>query len=179
MKPTIRMQRSLVVRLVLSMALAAIPTTVESQQDTAPLTIRAVNLTAQAGSRPLDPASGAPPSRPGDVIEYRLSFTNPTAGVLRDVVFDDPIPQGLLYVLNSASAEGDGVAVEFSTDGGTSYSSDPQVEVKEGGRTLQRPAPADLYTHVRWIVQRPLAAGEEVRASFRARITGGFATTSE
>jgi uncharacterized repeat protein (TIGR01451 family) len=173
------MQRSLALRLVLSLALAAIPKTAEAQQEPTPMTIRAVNLTAQSDGRAVDPASGVPASRPGDVIEYQLSFTNPTDGVLRDVVFDDPIPSGLMYVLNSASAEGAGVSVAFSTDGGANYSPNPQVEVEQGGQTVLRPAPAELYTHVRWIVQRPVAVGEEVRATFRARIKGGLARNLE
>jgi len=179
MKIPIRVQRFLVLRLVLSMVMVAIPATASGQEEPQALTILAVNLTAQEDERPLDPASGQPPSRPGDVIEYRLQFTNPTAGILQDVVFDDPIPQGLVYLPGTASAEGDGVAVEFSIDGGASYSPDPQVEVEEGGRTLRRPAPADLYTHVRWTVQRPIAVGEGVGATFRARITGGFANDLE
>ena len=53
------------------------------------------------------------------------------------------------------------------------------METEEGGRTVLRPAPAELYTHVRWVVQRPVAVGEEVRATFRARITGGLAKNLE
>ena len=132
----IRVQRFLVLRLVLSMALVAVPATVYGQAEPEALTILAVNLTAQEDGRPVDPASGQPPSRPGDVIEYRLRFTNPTAGILRDVVFDDPIPQGLVYLPGTASAEGEGVVVEFSIDGGTSYSPDPQVEVEEDRKVV-------------------------------------------
>jgi uncharacterized repeat protein (TIGR01451 family) len=145
------------------------------QEQEGPLRIVALNLTAQAEGRSPAEGSDAPASRPGDVIEYRISFTNTTSGAVRDVVFDDPVPQGLVYVLGSAGSERDDVQVEFSIDGGGSYQSTPEIEVQEATGTVRRPAPAERYTHVRWTVLGVVPAGEAVQAVFRARIAGGSA----
>jgi uncharacterized repeat protein (TIGR01451 family) len=148
---------------------------VDAQENPEALRIVALNLTAQDEGRTPEEGADAPVSRPGDVIEYRLSFTNTATGLIRDVVFDDPIPPGLVFVVGSAGAEREGVVVEFSIDGGSTYHSSPEIEVEEGGRTVRRPAPPERYTHVRWTVQGSVAAGEEVRALFRARVAGGLA----
>jgi uncharacterized repeat protein (TIGR01451 family) len=151
------------------------PDTVSAQDGSEGLRIAAVNLTALEQGREPEEGARAPISRPGDVIEYRLAFTNTRAGAIRDLVFDDPIPQGLVYVLGSAGAERDDALVEFSIDGGATYGVAPEIEIQEAGRTVRIPAPPDRYTHIRWIVQGAVAPGEEVRAVFRATIGGGFA----
>jgi len=153
---------------------------VEAQDDPSPLRIVALNLTAQEEERSAEEGTGSPVSKPGDVIEYRISFTNHTGGSLRDVVFDDPIPAGLVYVEASAGAERSDVMVDFSIDGGASYSPAPEVDVQEGGGWVTKPAPTDRYTHVRWTLRQSVGPGEEVRATFRARIIGTTAKdTSE
>ena len=145
-----------------------------AQENPGGLRIVAENLTAVAEGRVAEEGADAPISRPGDVIEYRLSFTNTSEGPIRDVVFDDPLPSGLVYVDGSAGAERQGVLVEFSIDGGASYTPNPEIEVEEAGETLSKPAPVELYTHVRWTVQGTVAPGEEVQALFRAGVAGGL-----
>jgi uncharacterized repeat protein (TIGR01451 family) len=143
------------------------------QEQDGPLRIVAVNLTAQEEDRPPAAGTTAPISRPGDVIEYRIAFTNTTSGPIQDVVFDDPVPEGLVYVLGSAGAEREDVDVQFSIDGGESYQQSPEIEVQEATGLVRRPAPAERYTHVRWTVTGVVPGGEVVRAVFRARIAGG------
>lgn len=168
--------RSIQAMLITALALTASalgPAPAPAQENPGPLRIVAVNLTAQAESRAPAEGTNAVVSRPGDVVEYRLSFTNSTAGPIRDVVFDDPIPDGMVYVLGSAGGDRDDVAVEFSIDGGASYDPNPEIEVQEAEGAVRRPAPAERYTHVRWNILGAVPAGEEVQAVFRARIEGG------
>ena len=148
--------------------------TVSAQENPGPLSIVAMNLTAQADGRTPAEGTNVMVSRPGDLIEYRLSFTNNTTGSVRDVVFDDPIPEGLVYVAGSAGAEREDVSVEFSIDGGSSYDANPVIEVQEAGAMVRRPAPPDRYTHVRWNVLGAVSVDEEVQAVFRARIAGAL-----
>jgi len=150
---------------------------VAAQETATGLRIVALNLTAQEEGRATPEGADAPASRPGDLIEYRLSFTNTREGAVGNVVFDDPIPVGLVYVEGSAGAEPENVVVEFSIDGGDSYTANPEIEVEEAGERVRRPAPAEAYTHVRWTVQGTLAPGEEVRAVFRVRVSAGIART--
>jgi uncharacterized repeat protein (TIGR01451 family) len=130
------------------------------------LVITAHNVTAEAaGAR----ANGAV-AKPGDVIRYALVFTNVTAGPVKNIQFVDPIPQGTVYVLGSAAADR-AVRVEFSIDGGKSYSAQPAIAVTQDGKTVERPAPPERYTHVRWTVLGSLAPGAKVMAEFRALIS--------
>jgi uncharacterized repeat protein (TIGR01451 family) len=109
---------------------------------------------------------------PGDVVEYRLVFTNRNTAAVRDIELKDPIPAGLRYMLGSAKADRDDAVIEFSIDGGATYSAHPMVEVMVDGKPEQRPAPVQRYTHVRWTVQGWVQPGAQVAALFQARLPG-------
>jgi uncharacterized repeat protein (TIGR01451 family) len=130
------------------------------------LVVTAHNLTAE-GARG-DAAQA--PARPGDVIRYGLVFTNVTKGPVKNVMFDDPLPQGLVYVLGSAKAD-QPVRIDYSIDGGKTYSAQPMIAVLENGKQVEKPAPPARYTHVRWMIVGSVAPGAEVRAEFRAQVT--------
>ncbi|MDH3271256.1 MAG: hypothetical protein OEN56_07995 [Gemmatimonadota bacterium] len=134
------------------------------------LAITAQNVTARAAER-TDAESGA--SLPGDVIEYQLTFTNHTDGPIAEVVLNDPVPQGLVFEVGSVTASREDVLVEYSLDGGSSWSDRPTVQVEEAGESVTRPAPPEAYTHVRWTVTGTLNPGAQVQARFRARVAGG------
>lgn len=133
-----------------------------------PLQVVAINLTAESDNSREDGVV-----LPGDTLEYRLLFTNVTGGVVKDVVFENPIPQGLAYLAGSAGADREDVHVTFSIDGGTSFSATPMIEVEEDGHRVQRSAPTERYTHVRWTVQNEVPPGASVTAIFRARVLAG------
>ena len=105
---------------------------------------------------------------PGDVIRYALRFTNTQEQAVQNVVFSNPVPQGLRYVLESATANAPNVAITFSIDGGKTYSAQPMIEVVENGERRSVPAPARMYTHVRWTVEGWVQPGGQVTAEFRA-----------
>src|SRR5207245_625952 len=104
--------------------------------------------------------------RPGDVIRYTLVFTNVTAGPVKNIQFVDPIPKGMVYVLGSATGDRP-VRVEYSIDGGKSYSARPVIAVVEDGKKVETPAPRERYTHVRWTVLGSLDQKARVMAEFR------------
>lgn len=107
---------------------------------------------------------------PGDVIRYSLRFTNTQEQAVQNVVFSNPVPQGLRYVLESAAASAPNVAITFSIDGGKTYSAQPMIEVVENGERRSVPAPARMYTHVRWTVEGWIQPGAQVTAEFRAEL---------
>lgn len=107
---------------------------------------------------------------PGDVIRYSLRFTNTQAEAVRNVVFSNPVPQGLRYVMDSASATTQNVAITYSIDGGQTYSAQPMIEVVENGERRNVPAPPRMYTHVRWTVEGWVQPGAQVTAEFRAEL---------
>ena len=142
----------------------ALPASAQQAEPEA-LQITATNVTAVQAGR--DGDTGL--VQPGDVLEYTLVFTNPTDGPVNDLVFNDPIPEGLIYRLGTATSDRNDVVVDYSIDDGQSWSATPEVEVQEGGQTVRRPAPANSYTHIRWTVQGSIAAGATVTARFQAQ----------
>jgi uncharacterized repeat protein (TIGR01451 family) len=130
------------------------------------LVITAHNVTAEAAGVRKNSAVATP----GDVIRYALVFTNVTAGPVKNIQFVDPIPQGTVYVLGSAAADRP-VRLEYSIDGGKTYSARPVIAVVQDGKQVEQPAPRERYTHVRWTVLGSLASGAKVMAEFRTQIS--------
>ncbi len=129
------------------------------------LVITAHNVTAETAGR-----ENSALAKPGDVIRYALVFTNVTAGPVKNVQFVDPIPQGMVYVLGSATGDHP-LLVEYSIDNGKSYSARPVITVVQDGKTVEQPALRERYTHVRWTVLGSLASGAKVMAEFRTQIS--------
>jgi uncharacterized repeat protein (TIGR01451 family) len=87
----------------------------------------------------------------GDEVHYTLRVTNPGKAPVTDVQVTKRMPQGLQFI--PGSAVGPSSLVEFSVDGGTTFSARPQ-----GGE----------FTHVRWSLRRPLPPGATALLRFRA-----------
>jgi uncharacterized repeat protein (TIGR01451 family) len=119
------------------------------------LVITAENLTA-AESRSAR-TGGQNVLRPGDMVRYRLTFSNITPDSVRNVQFNDPVPAGLRYVAGSARADRPNVLIEFSIDSGRTYSARPEIEDVVNGQKVRRPAPPERYTE--FTVQLPATAG--------------------
>jgi uncharacterized repeat protein (TIGR01451 family) len=160
-----KLLRLLVVGMVCGTLIAPRSAAAQAQAPKA-LVITAHNVTAEtAGAR-----ENSAIARPGDVIRYALVFTNVTTGPVKNVQFVDPVPQGTVYVLGSAAADRP-VRIEYSIDGGNSYSARPVIAVVQDGRTVEQPAPRERYTHVRWTVLGSLASRAKVMAEFRTQIS--------
>lgn len=137
-----------------------------------PLVITAENLMASDTRHAALAAEGGDPSvlLPGDVVLYRLTFTNTTDVPVRSVEFKDPLPAGLRYVSGSATADREDVSVAYSIDGGVTYSAQPMIEQVVDGTRVTRPAPPEIYTHIRWVVSGWVQPGAQVVAEFRAQL---------
>jgi uncharacterized repeat protein (TIGR01451 family) len=147
--------------LVLSAAFAA-----GAQKATRPaLQISAENLSAHAPRH-----ADSTHVLPGDTVRYHLLFTNVSAGAVRGIVLDNPIPAGLHYAAGSAKADRTDVAVLFSIDGGKSYSAEPMVDVVVDGRHEQHAAAAEQYTNVRWTIRGDVPKGAQIRADYDAQV---------
>jgi len=109
----------------------------------------------------LEPAD--PPSRPnarfvpaarleaGDEVHYTIRVRNPGQRPVTDVQVTKRMPFGLHYLPGSAT--GPASDLEYSLDGGKSYTASP-----EGGD----------YTHLRWTLRRPLPPDSTALLRFRA-----------
>lgn len=149
--------------LALGAALPAAAQQAPAQQRQA-LVVTAQNRTAVAARR----ADAA--VRPGDVVRYRLTFTNVAGRQVRGVTLANPLPGSMAFVAGSATATRQDARVEYSIDGGNTFSAQPMVDVVVDGRTERRPAAPEQYTHVRWTVDGWVAPNATVVAEFDARL---------
>ena len=150
------------VRFLLALVLLALAAPAVAQQQA--LVLSAQNRTAVASKR-ADLAV-----RPGDLVRYKLTFTNVAGRQVRGVALANPLPQGMRFVAGSASSTRNDARLEYSIDGGRSFSVQPMVDVVVDGRTVRQPAPPEQYTHVRWTVDGWVAPGATVVAEFDARL---------
>lgn len=87
---------------------------------------------------------------PGDVLRYTISSDNPGATVAKDLTITQPIPDQMVYELDTANSQNQAEIV-FSIDNGETFSAQPTITIEtEDGETIEQPAPAEAYTHVRW-----------------------------
>jgi uncharacterized repeat protein (TIGR01451 family) len=100
-----------------------------------------------------------------DQLIMSVRFTNRSDSAVDTVRITSPIPADVKYVPGSAS--GPGSEVLFSADNGRSFGSPAELKLAspEGGTRVADPAD---YTHVRWVLSSPLAAGATGIARFRA-----------
>jgi uncharacterized repeat protein (TIGR01451 family) len=158
-------------RILLLLALAVSPAVAELYAQTSPLRVTAQNRTAAELAARGTPRRGDA-AQPGDVIRYRLAFTNPQRTPVRPVLAN-PIAPGMAFVAGSARSAREDARVEYSIDGGRTYSARPMETVVVDGRQVQRAAAPEKYTHVRWTLAGTVAPGATVTAEFDARLGAG------
>jgi uncharacterized repeat protein (TIGR01451 family) len=115
---------------------------------------------------PLDKATVV---NPGEILDWTIVSENSGNGAAHDYKAVGHIPVGTTFVSDSAKAEGAKAA--FSIDNGKSYSAQPMIEVKQAdGSVKQVPAPASMYTEIRYEWADPLAQGGKLSASYKVRV---------
>ena len=114
------------------------------------------------GKEILEPAERA---APGDVIEYRATYTNRTKDTVRNLVATLPVPRETVYEANSARPAG-----VLASSGGT-YGPVPLKRTVRGadGREVERDVPLSEYRSLQWSVGQ-LAAGASTTVSARMRL---------
>ncbi|PHM11809.1 DUF11 domain-containing protein [Nostoc sp. 'Peltigera malacea cyanobiont' DB3992] len=120
-------------------------------------------------SQKWEPLKGEVVVRPGDVLRYTLSGENKSDRPVKNLTFNQPIPKGMVYVLNSTNVAKNAKVI-YSIDGGRSFVENPTVKVTlPGGKVETKPAPATAYTHIR--LQIPsLAAKTTVKATYQTQV---------
>lgn len=159
----------------LSLLLLAMPIPAIAQQaaatDTAgpALVITVANTTAATEADAGNPRADDT-ARPGDVLRYRLTFTNRTDTRVRNVVLSNPIPPTLALVGGTVRNGREDMQVEYSADGGRTWSAEPTEEVLVEGRRVRRPIPPERFTNVRWTVPGWVQPRATVTAEYDTRI---------
>lgn len=110
--------------------------------------------------------------RPGESIRYVVTASNISDRQLKNLVVTQPIPTSSVYVLGSATLPTvEGAKVDYSIDGGKTYSENPTIRVKlENGDIVTRPAPDSMYTNVRWRFGDSFPAKTIAYATYQVRI---------
>jgi hypothetical protein len=100
---------------------------------------------------------------PGEVVEYRLQIVNTGERTLPPgtVMVRGPIPVAGHYLDGSATASSDAALLEFSADGGETFS-EPPVMLAAGW-----PAEIDELNMIRWTVRVPLEPGASMTFVYR------------
>jgi len=98
-------------------------------------------------------------TQPGDVLRYMIRYENKGKGEAKDATFVDPVPQGTIYI--GESAEGEGAEITFSIDGKTFRQATLltyQVR-RADGTVTEHVATPEMYTHVQWKLSKPVPPG--------------------
>jgi hypothetical protein len=134
------------------------------------LTGQKISLDTETGKEVHASAEGV---SPGDTIEYTLAYQNREASdSLKRIVIATPIPQETVWIIQSAKAEIPS-NLEASIDGGKEYQAPPimiQKKGPDGKEIILVEAPAEAYTHLRWILSKPLAPGKEAVVRYRVKV---------
>ena len=104
----------------------------------------------------------------GDEIHYTVRVRNPGKTPVSDIVVTKRLPFGVRYQLGSASWPA--CEMHFSADGGKTFTPASPGPGASGSKSKKGPrkAPTADYTHVRWVLSKPLAPGATALLRFRA-----------
>jgi uncharacterized repeat protein (TIGR01451 family) len=162
------------IRMSLYTLLLAASLTVPAFAQKQALVVTAENRTALAskGGRRNDATAHA-----GDVLRYKLTFTNVAGRPVRQVALQNPMAAGLEFVAGSAKVSRTDAQAEYSVDGGKSWSARPMETVMVDGKSVERAVSPERYSAVRWIVSGFVAPGATVTAEFEARVASRAAVS--
>jgi len=139
---------------------AATPSASAEKTVAVALTQRKVVTGADGKEQLLDASS----VKPGDVLEYRATYTNQTGKTVSGLVADLPIPEGLEYLPRSAKP---GAALVKAATKDGAYAAEPLMRKAANNKT--EPVPYGDYRALRWTLGQ-LPAGGETAVTARARV---------
>ncbi|MCG8392360.1 MAG: hypothetical protein MI745_04695 [Pseudomonadales bacterium] len=124
--------------------------------------------TNKNGQETLSPAEQA---SPGDIIEYRLIYTNEADQPLSGLVITGPIPANTEYLEKSARTE---VPASFtvSIDDGNTFEQEPVTRTKAGddGQPQNVTVSPSDYTQVRWQPKGSLQPDQVQEYRYRVKV---------
>jgi uncharacterized repeat protein (TIGR01451 family) len=105
-----------------------------------------------------------------DTLVYTITYVNKGKTGAKDISIVDPIPEGTVYL--PESAVGKGSEITYSIDGGKRYQPQPvkYVITKPDGTQEEKIASADMYTNIKWVVKDLVLPGHSGRVSFKVKV---------
>ena len=117
------------------------------------------------------PLQGRVTVMPKDVIRYTITGANNSDREVNNLVVTQPIPQRTAYVLNSVTVNHPGAIVTYSINNVKTFVEKPIIRVKlANGKVETQPAPAEMYTHVRWKFAQAINPKTAVNAAYLVRV---------
>jgi uncharacterized repeat protein (TIGR01451 family) len=108
-------------------------------------------------------------AEPGEVIHYTIEYRNSGDEAATNVEIDNPLPDGTVYVPDSAW--GEGTELLFSIDDGQTFKKPASLTytVEEDGESRSKKAEPERYSTIRWVVDR-IPPGTSGEVGFEARV---------
>ncbi len=112
---------------------------------------------------------------PGQVIEYRLLYSNEGDEVINNLKVLGPIPEEVEYVAMSASSASN-AELEASIDMGITWSSEPlyRTALDANGKEIQEIVPPSQYHQIRWSSFDELKPDDSFQYTYRVRVKGSL-----
>ncbi|MEC4813534.1 MAG: hypothetical protein SAK29_09730 [Scytonema sp. PMC 1069.18] len=150
-------------------AIAQAPTQVQLRLNADKKVVKQVQGTQKVSWEPLQ---GKALIQPGEVLRYTVTAVNNNNTSIKNLTINQPVPLGMVYILNSATTTSDkSVKMTYSIDGGHSFVEKPVVKVTLlNGKIETKPAPATIYTHIRWNFETPLPAKTTVKGIYQVQV---------
>ena len=105
------------------------------------------------------------------MIRYTVTGANNSVRPVNNLVVTQPIPQQTAYLLNSVTVDHPGAIVTYSIDKGKTFVAKPIIQIKlADGKVQTQPAPAEMYTHVRWKFAQPINPKTALNAAYQVRV---------
>jgi uncharacterized repeat protein (TIGR01451 family) len=103
-----------------------------------------------------------------DILVYTITYNNEGTSEAKDTMIVDPVPKGTIFMLGSA--EGKDAEIHYSIDGGHHFQRPPIKYIirKPGGTREEISAPAEMYTHIKWLIRKSVLPGESGQLIFKA-----------
>ncbi|KAF3884152.1 MULTISPECIES: DUF11 domain-containing protein [Nostocales] len=119
-----------------------------------------------------EPLQGKALVEPGNILRYTVTADNNSNNNVKNLIINQPIPLGTVYVLNSATSTANNeTKITYSIDGGRSFVEKPSVKVTlADGKTETKPAPVTMYTHIRWKFGSSIPTKGSVKGIYQVKV---------
>jgi uncharacterized repeat protein (TIGR01451 family) len=118
------------------------------------------------------PLQGKSLVEPGNILRYTVTADNNTDKNIKNLIVNQPIPLGTVYVLNSATSNVNSAAkITYSIDGGRNFVETPNIKVSlANGKVETKPAPVTMYTHIRWKFGSSIPTRGSVKGIYQVKV---------
>ena len=145
-----------------------LPSAASAQESPLESTLESYLVVEEGGEERLTPAEQA---GPGDIIEYRLLYTNVSDRALSGLVVNGPIPNNTSYLGDTDSASVN-AAFTVSVGAGDEFQSEPYTRVvtDENGNQQEEVVPPEDYTQLRWEPVDSIAPNQTQTYIYRVQV---------